>query len=56
MTAWFPDLICNFYCLKIQKNVNNSATVEAIERINDRFGILRFLEKFDLILKQSNFT
>jgi len=44
MTAWFPDMCCNFYLVKNHKNAKNLTTTKAKEKIG-RFGIFRFLEK-----------
>ena len=34
VTAWVPDMFCNFYVVKSHKIANNSATTEAIEKIS----------------------
>jgi hypothetical protein len=34
VVALVPDMVCNFYLVKIHKIVNNSATTEAREKIS----------------------
>ncbi len=47
VAAWFPDMFCNFYFMKILKIAKNSTTTKAREKITtDLVGIFRISEIF----------
>jgi hypothetical protein len=52
VAAWFPDLFCNFYLMKLHKNTDNSATSEASKKISTDLESLEFKENFDVCLNK----
>ncbi len=43
VAAWFPDMFCNFYLVKIHQIANNSTTTKAREKISTDLESLEFL-------------
>jgi len=48
VAALVQDMFCNFYLVKNPKNVNNSATTEAREKISTYLESLEFQKIFDI--------
>jgi hypothetical protein len=42
VAAWFPDMFCNFYLVKIHKIVKNSTMTKAREKICTDLETLEF--------------
>jgi hypothetical protein len=47
VSAWIPDMICNFCSVKSHKIANNTATTEAREKISADLESLEFYKFFD---------
>ncbi len=45
VTAWFPDMFCNFYLVKNHKIDKNSTTTKAREQISTHLESLEFSKK-----------
>ncbi len=50
MAALVPDMFCNFYLVKHYKIANNSAAIEAREKISTDLKSLEFYKNFDVCL------
>ncbi len=48
VAAWFPDMFCNFYFVKICKIGKNETTTKAGEKISAVLGSLEFRKFFDV--------
>jgi hypothetical protein len=55
VTAWFPDMLCNFYLVKNHKFAKNSLTTKGAEKLSKDLESLEFFKDIYPHLKTIKF-